>query len=145
MRIDANLRAAIKAVAETAKRQTYNRAARDAARSAAVANYVATKNAAPVREAYAAYTKANKAVQVAEEVMAKADAVANNHGLHFSPYKSEKAQTSINNDSDFVNAGGKLPPEFTNGWDANQVIAELVAAPEKDKAAILKKFGIIWG
>lgn len=145
MRVDADLRQAINAVAATAKKQVYNRAAREEARQAAIVVYMATKKAAPVRAALVAYTKAKKAAIAAEAEMENADTIANKHGLHFISYRAEKPYAALNNDSDFVRAGGKLPPEFTDGWDANQVIAELVAAPEKDKLAILKKYGIIWG
>jgi len=50
----------------------------------------------------------------------------------------------IYNETAFVKAGGKLPPESIKRWKYDRVMAELAAASPKDGQKLLKKYGINW-
>lgn len=53
-------------------------------------------------------------------------------------------QYGIENSDKFTKAGGRFDFKDVQKWSFDQVMAELAAAKEKDAAAILKRFGIIW-
>jgi hypothetical protein len=44
----------------------------------------------------------------------------------------------------FAKVGGKLPENYDQRFTEAQVIAELASAPESKRAAILKKYGMVW-
>ena len=48
----------------------------------------------------------------------------------------------INDERLFMSKGGALPPSAATSWTADQVLAELVASPEKDRLKILKKYDL---
>lgn len=140
MKVEADLRVAIKAVASEKKRSRWDWEGKKAANTKAINAFMRGPHGDEVRKAKAKKDKAKKMEQAANTMAQEAYAVLRKLGLSYSQGKLD-----ISDEDAFSENGGKYDPKYHGAWTADQVIAELVASPEKDKAAILKKYGIIWG
>ena len=147
MKVDADLRQAIKAVAVSAKKSRYDRDARTKAQSIAIRKFCATSmHAKGVKVALAKIKAANAKARAADKEESDAQKVLASVGLRaYTEYKQTEVRLDIKDEEVFADCGGVIDARYSTSWDTEQVVAELVAAPEKDKTAILKKYGIIWG
>ena len=142
MKVEADLRNAIRAVASDRKRARYEYEAKDAAMRRSVSGLMKAVPAAAkvVKEAKAKISKHLKLEAEARKLYRDAMASLYKYGLK----ANGAGKVSVDNEDVFRQHGGNLDGRYSGSWTPEQVIAELVAAPEKEKAAILKKYGIIW-
>jgi hypothetical protein len=133
MKIDSDLRAAIKAAEKFQPRDSHEK--RTERRSKALkAFYAKSPKAGGIRRAAKLFAQAS-------ELNAEAYALIKDTGLYH--YNSGRS-LEINDEDAFEKFSG-IPIERPPGeWKAERVISELLATDPKDAAKMFKKYGINW-
>lgn len=141
MKINADIRAAIRAADAIQRHSSNDYIARRETEKAAIKKFVATHSAAKRFLA-----KAESDLATADKLSASAQTVISGYGLTRRYHSGEHGiSLAIDDDKRFIAAGGKYERKERARWTFNQVMAELASA--KDEAsgvAILAKYGINW-
>jgi len=141
MKIDHDLRQAIKAAHKHQPGLTYERQAQIEA--AAVEVFLKARPALKQK----ARTLLKRKVKVAKENAAlreQLDALLDPVGLTYSSDTGKISIPSFRHSNTFVAAGGDLSEIEKCSWEVDQVIAELASADPKHQTKILAKYGIRW-
>ena len=131
MKVDADLRAALRAAEKGQQRNFETREQKRKERKAALDVFLKSSKplAKKLKQAMADLRKAKAQVAAAEATMDKCGV---------SSYSMD-----IDNDEEFRRAGGDIAPVH-EAWKAETVIAELLAAKPQRFKAVLAKYGINW-
>ncbi len=136
MKINSDLRMAVRCAYNVQKKTGNDYAAREKAALDAIEAFLKAKP-----KAAKALREAKARIQRANEESAAASQIIRSYGLENG---WNGAQYRINDNVAFTRAGGHFEITEKVKWSFDQVMAELASAPEKDAAKILKKFGINW-
>ena len=135
MKIEQDLRIAIKAAADQSKRNS-NSWEKSKNREEAIAKFLKSfpQKAMRLKKLQTDYANGKKLQELCEQKAQK------ELGLSLYDYRG---RIEIHSEAAFTKAGGKIPK--TDEFTAEQVITEYAGAKTKTEAAtVLKKFGIVW-